>query len=71
MPNWTDKTGFSWFSKLECKRCLGVFEQNEKGEVPIHKCLGGYYTSETVGDTYHYPVKVSSKEVLKKKEPNG
>lgn len=58
MPNWTDESGFSWFGKLRCKRCNSVFEQNKKGEVPIHECLGGLYTSHFDGVEHHVPIRV-------------
>ena len=65
MPSWTDDEGFNWFNKLECKRCLSVFESNNKGEVPIHQCVDGkYYTSGYVNSVHHYPVEVSKQEML-------
>ena len=63
MPNWTDEDGKNWYGKLECKRCLNVFE-HVNGEVPIHKCIDGYYKSEYVNGVHHYPVPVSKKELL-------
>lgn len=65
MPNWTDDDGVDWFGKIECKRCLSVFNSNEEGEVPIHQCLGGkYYTSGYDGLVHHYPIEVSVQEIL-------
>lgn len=57
MPNWTDDEGRNWFGKLECKRCLQIFEAGPDGEIPVHDCLGGRYRSESSGGEYHYPVK--------------
>lgn len=58
MPNWTDDEGNNWFNKLECKRCLKIFDIDENGEIPIHKCIGGYYKSVSKPPEHHYPVKV-------------
>jgi len=69
MPNWSDDEGFSWFNKLSCKRCLVVFEPDGKGEVPLHECLGGYFTSYFDGHTYHTPKFVSMTKPLKFKAP--
>ena len=65
MPNWTDDEGRNHFGMLDCKRCLQAFNTNEAGEVPIHKCLGGYYTSWFVGLHHHAPIKVSEEEVIR------
>lgn len=67
MPNWTDESGFSWFNKLRCKRCLEIFEYNEVGEVSVHECLGGYSTSKTVDGVSHYPVPAEPPVFVKKK----
>lgn len=56
MPNWIDENGFNWFGKLECKRCLKIFKSDKNGEIPIHKCLDGYYKSGTVNDVHHSPI---------------
>ena len=56
MPNWIDDNDFSWFGKLECKRCLQVFTVDKSGEVPTHKCIGGYYKSYSPYGEYHIPM---------------
>ena len=56
MPNWTDDERFNWFKILECKRCLGRFDEDDRGEIPEHECLGGIYRSESSYYEYHYPV---------------
>ena len=68
MPNWTDDEGRNHFEKLDCKRCLQTFDVNEVGEIPIHKCHGGYYKSGWNGLCHHAPIKVSDEEVKKSKK---
>jgi hypothetical protein len=64
MPNWTDDEGTSWFGKIECKRCLQMLDQ-EKGEVPVHLCLGGkYYTSDYVDGVHYYPIPATDEQIL-------
>lgn len=63
MPNWTDDEGTNWFNKLECKRCLGLFEIDSTGEIPVHSCLGSLFKSVTYLTEhgrveYHEPVRV-------------
>ena len=67
MPNWTDDEARNHFGKLDCKRCLQTFDANEVGEIPIHKCHGGYYKSGWDGLYHHAPIKVSESE---KNKPN-
>jgi DNA-binding CsgD family transcriptional regulator len=62
MPSWTDETGYSWFKKLECKRCLQRFDESPEGEVPVHDCLGGLWTSESHDGEWHMPVPIRRKE---------
>ena len=59
MPNWTDETGYDWFNKLECKRCLNRFEIDKRGEIPVHDCHGGRYDSVSTGGEWHLPRKLS------------
>ena len=61
MPNWTDDEGRNHFGKIDCKRCSRAFTYNEVGEVPVHECLGGTYTSGFDGLYHHAPIKVSKK----------
>ncbi len=62
MPSWTDENGYDWFGKLECKRCLQRFDAVD-GEVPVHDCLGGRFTSGTdETGTHHTPVYVGPLE---------
>jgi len=56
MPNWIDDEGYNWYGKLECKRCLGRFDTDKDGEVPTHRCLGGWYKSESYGGLWHQAV---------------
>jgi len=65
MPNWTDENGYSWFNKLECKRCLDRFDTDERGEIPEHDCLDGRWKSESVFPEHHMPVFVSSFKLIK------
>jgi hypothetical protein len=63
MPNWSDDNGFSWYKKLECKRCLGIYDTDNEGEIPVHECLDGYYKSVTYlakdgRVEYHVPKRV-------------
>lgn len=63
MPNWTDDEGFSWFGKLQCKRCLRVFDADKEGEVPTHACTGGllFRSTTIIGEhhvEHHVPVRV-------------
>jgi len=62
MPNWTDDDGFNWFGKLSCKRCLAVFKA-EKGEVPVHECLGGYAKSKYMDGEHNCVVWATPKEI--------
>lgn len=69
MPSWTDEGGNDWFGKLQCKRCLQKFDAVE-GEVPIHRCHGGWFTSKTTRNefgfaTHHDPVQVKDDDVPK------
>ena len=56
MPNWVDENGYNWFGKIECKRCYERFDGNsdpaEGGSVPIHKCVGGYFTSQNTTNEF-------------------
>ena len=61
MPNWTDDEGRNHFGKIDCKRCSQEFTYNEVGEVPVHECIGGYYTSGFDGVQHHSPIKVPTK----------
>jgi hypothetical protein len=59
MPNWTDDEGRNHFGKIDCKRCNQEFNHNEVGEVPVHECIGGYYTSGFDGVQHHAPLKAA------------
>jgi hypothetical protein len=60
-PSWTDETGYDWFGKLECKRCLQRFDAVD-GEVPVHECVGGeLFKSASDGREHHFPVRVERK----------
>lgn len=61
MPNWTDDEGTSWFSLLECKRCLKNFTAVD-GEVPVHLCIGGYYRSISGRGVWHQPIRCKGAE---------
>jgi hypothetical protein len=58
MPNWTDENGYNWFGKIECKRCLQRFDGNSDpavgGSVPIHRCVGGYFTSKNTTNEFGF-----------------
>lgn len=56
-PNWTDDDGRDWFNKLECKRCLHVFDAVD-GEVPEHDCIGSRWKSESKDGEHHTPIQV-------------
>jgi hypothetical protein len=58
--NTIDETGYDWFMMLECKRCLCRFDVDKNGEVPVHDCIGGRYTSETKNGEHHLPKCVAS-----------
>ena len=54
MPNWVDEEGYDWHGKIQCGRCLQRFDE-EKGEVPLHPCHGGWFTSYHDGTAYYVP----------------
>lgn len=58
MPNWIDEDGFNWFNKLECKRCLRIFDISKAGEIPEHECHGWICKSASDGFENHQVVYV-------------
>jgi hypothetical protein len=55
MPNWIDENGFN---KLECKRCLCVFDVSKTGEIPEHECHGWICKSGSNGFEHHQVIYV-------------
>lgn len=66
MPSWTDESGYNWFGKIECKRCSKRFVE-ENGEVPVHDCIGGRFTSFSANGDHHMPTPAKNQKKLKRR----